>query len=284
VAKKIKCDCGITFRPEEGQTHCNYCGIKISDIGKKNINSKREQRKQSEKINYSSFSSTHSVLIILIILLLSSVGYLYAKNEKLKRNIAREEKSLGVKVAPEVFQPTPTLKPRTNNSDPMVNCKSDLCDGGKIRQSECNSSTCCQIGNKWIFYLDKNKCIEDQKDLINSAAKPKVSENIECSIGGKIYNYPSWSLCFQAQDIYNRYTAGIPNPKDVSSSILEQFNRDVAKTIQEVEDYQVNPDIAKEAAQEMQEQLDTLKDFKITAPTPTPTPKPLPNPGNPDLW
>ena len=35
MTEKIKCDCGITFIPEEGQTHCSYCGIKISDIDKK---------------------------------------------------------------------------------------------------------------------------------------------------------------------------------------------------------------------------------------------------------
>jgi len=34
MAEKIKCDCGITFEVEEGQTHCKYCGIKLSDIGK----------------------------------------------------------------------------------------------------------------------------------------------------------------------------------------------------------------------------------------------------------
>jgi len=34
MAEKIKCDCGITFEVEEGQTHCNYCGVKLSDIGK----------------------------------------------------------------------------------------------------------------------------------------------------------------------------------------------------------------------------------------------------------
>lgn len=34
MAEKIKCDCGITFNAEEDQTHCNYCGIKLSDIGK----------------------------------------------------------------------------------------------------------------------------------------------------------------------------------------------------------------------------------------------------------
>lgn len=35
MAKKIKCDCGVTFEVEEGQTHCKYCGKKLSDIGKK---------------------------------------------------------------------------------------------------------------------------------------------------------------------------------------------------------------------------------------------------------
>lgn len=47
MAEKIKCDCGITFTPEEGQTHCNYCGIKLTDIGKGN---KAEKKKESKNI------------------------------------------------------------------------------------------------------------------------------------------------------------------------------------------------------------------------------------------
>lgn len=32
-----------------------------------------------------------------------------------------------------------------------------------MRLSECNQTTCCQIGDKWYFYLSKEKCIQDQK-------------------------------------------------------------------------------------------------------------------------
>ena len=47
MAEKIKCDCGITFTPEEGQAHCNYCGTKLADIGKGN---KIEKKKESKSI------------------------------------------------------------------------------------------------------------------------------------------------------------------------------------------------------------------------------------------
>jgi len=58
---------------------------------------------------------------------------------------------------PQVYQPP---------ADPPVLCNIDpKCGGGTtpLKQSECNNSTCCQIGNKWIFYKDKNQCILDQK-------------------------------------------------------------------------------------------------------------------------
>ena len=45
MAEKIKCDCGITFEAEEGQTHCNYCGIKLSDIGKEKPDRLAKERK-----------------------------------------------------------------------------------------------------------------------------------------------------------------------------------------------------------------------------------------------
>jgi hypothetical protein len=35
MSEKIKCDCGVIFTPEEGQTHCNYCGIKLIDFEEK---------------------------------------------------------------------------------------------------------------------------------------------------------------------------------------------------------------------------------------------------------
>jgi len=52
MAEKIKCNCGITFIPEEGQTHCNYCGIKLTDIGK---GDKVEEKKERQNI-FTNFS------------------------------------------------------------------------------------------------------------------------------------------------------------------------------------------------------------------------------------
>ena len=55
----------------------------------------------------------------------------------------------------------------TNNfdSDPLVNCQIHVnCGGGTrlLKKSICDQSTCCQIGNSWIFYESKSKCTQDQ--------------------------------------------------------------------------------------------------------------------------
>jgi len=52
MAEKIKCDCGITFEVEEGQTHCNYCGKKLSDIGGKGKLSESQKKKIEEEEKY----------------------------------------------------------------------------------------------------------------------------------------------------------------------------------------------------------------------------------------
>ena len=57
MAEKIKCDCGITFRSEEGQTHCNYCGIKLSDIGKE----KPSYLAKEDKTNMDTKLQSHTV-------------------------------------------------------------------------------------------------------------------------------------------------------------------------------------------------------------------------------
>lgn len=79
--------------------------------------------------------------------------------------------------------PTPTISSQGNRQnnyqyiqptidlDPIVTCKSDLCDGGRIRQSECSNSTCCAINGKWIFYRDKNKCVTDQNQYNNQSSQ-----------------------------------------------------------------------------------------------------------------
>jgi hypothetical protein len=47
----------------------------------------------------------------------------------------------------------------------IVTCRIDSqCGGGTIQlqRGVCENSTCCQIGDKWTFYQDKNKCVQDQ--------------------------------------------------------------------------------------------------------------------------
>lgn len=90
---------------------------------------------------------------------------------------------------------TPQVKGTQIDNDPVVDCEiHPQCGGGskKMRLSECNQMTCClinekcggggrfmskkdcdqticcQIGDKWYFYLDKNKCSEDQKNRYTS--------------------------------------------------------------------------------------------------------------------
>jgi len=68
-----------------------------------------------------------------------------------------------------------------NENDPIVTCSiSPECGGGsrQMRKSECDQTTCCQIGDKWYFYLSRDKCLEDQKsknsDKNNSSYRQKV--------------------------------------------------------------------------------------------------------------
>lgn len=77
------------------------------------------------------------------------------------------------KVAPQVWgestyqvtKPTPEpIEPvvTTSDPDPVVVCKSDRCGSKNIRQSECNESVCCQIGNDWYFYPSDTDCKQAQ--------------------------------------------------------------------------------------------------------------------------
>lgn len=63
--------------------------------------------------------------------------------------------------------------------DPLVNCQIHAnCGGGTrlLKKSICDQSTCCQIGNSWIFYESKSKCIQDQNSYWSNKAN---------------YNYPT---------------------------------------------------------------------------------------------
>jgi len=50
--------------------------------------------------------------------------------------------------------------------DMVVDCRiHPNCGGGtrRMRKSECDRSTCCEIDGKWYFYPSKEKCTEDRK-------------------------------------------------------------------------------------------------------------------------
>lgn len=62
----------------------------------------------------------------------------------------------------------------------MVNCSvSNECGGGTkyLKKSECDTSTCCQIGGTWYFYTSKQKCNEDQKKNSGSGYNYDYSKN-----------------------------------------------------------------------------------------------------------
>lgn len=64
-------------------------------------------------------------------------------------------------------KPTVPAFTLTPGSDPVITCNVHTSCGGGSRQmkrSECDQTTCCRIGDKWYFYLSKDKCKKDQED------------------------------------------------------------------------------------------------------------------------
>jgi uncharacterized membrane protein YsdA (DUF1294 family) len=101
--------------------------------------------------------------------------------------------------------PTPVYIPQyiapTVDPDPPVLCNvSPNCGGGTtpLRQSECNNSTCCQIGDKWIFYKDKVQCGRDQG--AQSSRSNSIPQNAQQSQGNNFY-------CWDNAYGYSYYTS-----------------------------------------------------------------------------
>jgi hypothetical protein len=117
---------------------------------------------------YPSFFSVRLSSIFAIILLLASIGFLYAKNLGLEQRYEKQNQP-SVLQSPTITTLTPTPKPAvkgTSNPDPIITCSIHAnCGGGsrQMKKSECDQTTCCQIGNNWYFYLSKDKCIQDQQ-------------------------------------------------------------------------------------------------------------------------
>lgn len=123
--------------------------------------------------SYPSFFSVRLSSIIAIVLLLASIGFLYAKNQELERKSEKQNNHQESLVEPQAT-PTPAPKIEGVKTHQLIECKSELCDGGWMTQGECANSTCCQIGNKWIFYKNKSQCVKDQQAL-NQNPSPNTS-------------------------------------------------------------------------------------------------------------
>lgn len=117
------------------------------------------------------------------------------------------------------YKPVPTIDP-----NPPVLCNvSPNCGGGTtpLRQSECNNSTCCQIGDKWIFYKDKVQCGRDQASQ-GKAPAPVVNNNQQ-SAGNNIY---CWSNAYG----YGYYTSSgdqcnLDNLKSTTYKICQDIQK-----------------------------------------------------------
>jgi hypothetical protein len=91
--------------------------------------------------------------------------------------------------------------------DYMVNCNvSETCGGGtrRVKKSECDNSTCCQIGSSWVFYTSKDKCIQDQKNQIASQYIPPATNANTSPTSSKVpvyLTYSSYSIYCPSQNV-----------------------------------------------------------------------------------
>jgi hypothetical protein len=145
-----------------------------------------------------------SVLIILLpVIIFGVLGFTHV-NSKPGHN--SDALRLMISPTPEILyseesEPNQKNLPSTTvNPDPIVICHvNQNCGGGtkELRQSVCNRSTCCQIGNVWIFYEDKQKCFSDQKSQSATQIPTSIpsyhNDLINCYVSfpctGYSYNY-----------------------------------------------------------------------------------------------
>lgn len=109
---------------------------------------------------------------------------------------------------------TPTTKPTTKSTnravqpttdpDPPVHCNiSEQCGGGSkpLKQSECNSRTCCETKDGWK-YIEKKEC-EALHGSYNAETQKKA-DRIPVFVGGVTYNCDA-SAETAVKDAYNAY-------------------------------------------------------------------------------
>ena len=83
---------------------------------------------------------------------------------------------------PTKYSARTTIKP-TADPDPFVNClKSSECGGGSVqlKKSQCDQTVCCSRLGKWIFYMDKGQCLNDQRadSQYNQAQQDKTNQGV----------------------------------------------------------------------------------------------------------
>jgi len=118
------------------------------------------------------------------------------------------------------------------STDYIVNCQiNQACGGGtkEMRLSDCNNTTCCEIGNKWYFYLSKDKCRNDQTAYNNNGL-------ITCNVFGKSYRVTS-----QKCSEYLQYEYQVEQNKlsfqRAMDAIVNDFKNDANQILQEAKNY-----------------------------------------------
>ncbi len=97
--------------------------------------------------------------------------------------------------------------------DPLINCSVHAnCGGGTrlLKKSICDQSTCCQIGDTWIFYESKTKCLEDQKSLTFKQNNNFLNNNQYPTYSLPKFSPPQYYPCtlyYPALKIFQTYTS-----------------------------------------------------------------------------
>lgn len=66
------------------------------------------------------------------------------------------------------------------NADPIISCTMMAECGGKtyqITKSQCQQSTCCQIGNSWYIYPNNDSCSADQNKYAQTPSSVSLPAN-----------------------------------------------------------------------------------------------------------
>jgi hypothetical protein len=79
-------------------------------------------------------------------------------------------------------QETTAEEVQTNNTqptyeaDPIITCNNEKCGNREVRQSVCNTSTCCQVGDKWQWTESQSLCYQMQQDYSAELEELKQKE------------------------------------------------------------------------------------------------------------